>query len=358
MLIAAAAQGLELPAYTPPAWAPPNLPAPPSRLRLAHLPTPLHRWPVPRVSEDVEVWIKRDDMSGCELSGNKVRKLEFLLADAISKGCDSVITVGGIQSNHCRATAAAARRLGLEPHIVLRTSERTDSDPGLAGNLLIDRLVGAKIHLIGDAEFAAKGGWKLVCAVKDELEEEGKRPYAFPSGGSNALGSWGYIEAVREIADQAAAAGLHFDRIYFGCGSGGTAAGLALGVLYSGLAAAGTELVALGVDDTPEMFYEKLDGLFRSCHSDFSSLKSRQLLTILDAVGAGYAQATDEELLFLIETARATGICLDPVYTAKAALGMVKDLKVRPVQRALFVHTGGLLGTYAKVDQLAALLAD
>lgn len=344
--------------YTPPSWAPASLTAPPSRLALAHLPTPLHKWPVPKVANETEVWIKRDDMTGCEYAGNKIRKLEFLLADAKAKGCDCVITVGGIQSNHCRATAAAARRVGLEPHILLRTSGPTDSDPGLVGNLLVDRMVGARIHLVSEAKFQAKGAWKLVCELRDDLEEDGKLPYAFPSGGSNALGSWGYIEAVREIADQAAAAQLHFDRIYFGCGSGGTAAGLALGVHLSGLGEAGTELVGLGVDDDPAFFYDKLDGLFRACFSDFTDLKSRELLTILDCVGQGYAQATDEELAYALQVARATGVCLDPVYTGKAALGMARDLRARPVERALFIHTGGLLGTYAKADQIGALLAD
>eukprot|EP00967_Tisochrysis_lutea_P127195 scaffold215996_cov32-Tisochrysis_lutea.AAC.1 len=342
--------------YSPPKWAPASLTPPKSRLRLAHLPTPIHRWPLPKVAEETEVWIKRDDMTGCELSGNKIRKLEFLLADAKAKGCDCVITVGGFQSNHCRATAAAARRVGLEPHIILRSDLEPGADPGMCGNLLVDRMVDAKIHFVSDAKFNAKGGWKLVCELREDLEEEGKTPYAFPSGGSNALGTWGYLEALREIMEQTESAGLAFDRIYFGCGSGGTAAGLALGVHLSGMRDAGTELVALGVDDSPDIFYDKLDGIFRSCFSDFTDVKSREILTILDCVGLGYAQATDEELRFALETARATGVCLDPVYTGKAALGMARDLRARPVKRALFIHTGGLLGTYAKAEQLQALL--
>ena len=131
------------PAYAPPAWVPTKSlkVLPTSRLSLAHLPTPLHAWPLPRTS--TEMWIKRDDCTGCELSGNKVRKLEFLLAVAVDGQHDSVITVGGIQSNHCRATAAAARRVGgLEPHIILRTS-KPDEDPGFVGNLMIDRMVPA-----------------------------------------------------------------------------------------------------------------------------------------------------------------------------------------------------------------------
>lgn len=343
-------------AYEPPAWAPSGLVAPKSRLLLAHLPTPLHPWSLPRVPEGTEVWIKRDDCTGCELSGNKVRKLEFLLAEALEQGCDSVITVGGIQSNHCRATAAAARRVGLEPHIILRAPAEEQADP-LVGNLMIDRLVGAKIHLVSEAKFAAKGGWKLCTELKEDLEEEGKKPFAFPSGGSNALGTWGYLHGVAELAEQVRAAELPpFDRIYFGCGSGGTAAGLALGVHY-GLGEE-TELVGLGVDDSPEFFYDKIDGIMRAAHSDYTDLPARELLRIEDRVGDGYAQATDAELEFIIEVAQASGVCLDPVYSGKAALGMVADLKERPgAKRVCFVHTGGLLGLYAKSAQLAPLLA-
>lgn len=245
----------DVPSYTAPPWLPAHLPAPTHKLTLGHLPTPIHRWALPGAGA-AQVFIKRDDCSGCELSGNKVRKLEFLLASALKAGCDSVITVGGIQSNHCRATSAAARRVGLTPHILLRTAT-PGQEPGLAGNLLVDRMVGAEIHLVGDEEFAAKGGWGLVCELKTKLEAQGAKPYAFPSGGSNAEGTWGYVNAVLELEAQLAGS-VPFDRIYFGCGSGGTAAGLALGMHYCGAPFAKTELVALGVDDTPDDFYSKV----------------------------------------------------------------------------------------------------
>jgi 1-aminocyclopropane-1-carboxylate deaminase/D-cysteine desulfhydrase-like pyridoxal-dependent ACC family enzyme len=236
--------------YTAPRWAPAELKQPSQRLRLAHLPTPIHRWELPGVEPSVtEVWIKRDDCTGCELSGNKVRKLEFLLAEALAGGCDAVITVGGIQSNHCRATAAAARRVGLTPHIILRTKD-PDSDPGLVGNLMLDRMVGAHIHLVSDEEFAAKGGWRLVCELKDKLEkEQGAKVYPFPSGGSNDVGTWGYIQAIAEIEQQAKDLAVEFDAVYYACGSGGTGAGLALGMHASSLQG---ELVGLCVDDTPQ----------------------------------------------------------------------------------------------------------
>eukprot|EP00908_Phaeocystis_cordata_P018147 Transcript_29543.p1 GENE.Transcript_29543~~Transcript_29543.p1 ORF type:complete len:399 (-),score=149.30 Transcript_29543:226-1422(-) len=344
--------------YTPPAWVDTvQLAAPSSRFRLGHLPTPLHAWGLPRVSEDTEVWIKRDDCTGCELSGNKVRKLEFLLAAAVEQGCDSVITVGGIQSNHCRATAAAARRVGLEPHLILRVEDGEEqADPGLVGNLMLDRMVGARLHLVGGSDFARVGGWGLCERLQATLRAQGKQPYAFPSGGSDALGTWGYVEAVREMRAQAEAAGLSFARVYFGCGSGGTAAGLALAHRLSGWDAAGCELVGLGVDDDPEFFYDKIDRILRGV--GVAGFSCREMLRLEDRVGLGYAQSTEEELAFLTEVAQATGVVLDPVYSGKAALGMVEDLKARPVAgRVLFVHTGGLLGLYAKEAQLQPLLA-
>ena len=191
-------------------------------------------------------------------------------------------------------------------------------------------------------------------------QEQGKAAYCFPSGGSNALGTWGYVEVVRELKAQLDASGETVDRIYFACGSGGTAAGLALGVLWSGLGAAGTELVGLGVDDTPSFFYDKLDQIFDGLgvprSVDGAPSSSRALLRLEQCIGDGYAQSTDEELATIVEIARATGIVLDPVYSGKAAIGLVADLKARPVKRALFIHTGGLMGLFAKEEQLAPLL--
>ncbi|CAI5985606.1 unnamed protein product [Closterium sp. NIES-64] len=219
----------------------------------------------------MELYIKRDDLSGMELSGNKVRKLEFLLADALSKGADTLITIGGIQSNHCRATAVAARLAGLEAHLILRTSRAlAGSDPGLEGNLLVERMVGAKVHLVTKEEYAKHGSEHLGKVLAERLAAEGRRPYVIPVGGSNALGTWGYMEAVREIEQQlgrdeaggasafddiAMACGRGegggasgFDDIAMACGSGGTSAGLALGVHLSALSS--TRVLAYSVGGT------------------------------------------------------------------------------------------------------------
>ena len=280
--------------YVPPPWLAPFDHTPERRLELAHLPTPMHRWDI-RVPiradasaaslSEIDIFIKRDDITGSELSGNKVRKLEFLLADALERGCDAVVTVGGMQSNHCRATAAACARLGLSAHLVLRrgTTQRfgtTSNDPGVAGNLMVMRLCGAQLHLISDADYAAHpdGAAGLVRDLSARLAAEGARPYAFTSGGSCGLGCFGYVEMVAELERQLvanSAALLHapaspslgalppataFDAIYFACGSGGTAAGLALGLHLSSL---DTELVGIAVDDSPAHFYTKVDALLR-----------------------------------------------------------------------------------------------
>ncbi|XP_021813351.1 putative D-cysteine desulfhydrase 1, mitochondrial isoform X1 [Prunus avium] len=161
------------------------------------LPTPIHKWNLPNLPTNTEFWLKRDDLSGMQLSGNKVRKLEFLMADTVAKGADCIITIGGIQSSHCRATAVAAKYLNLDCYLILRTSKvLVDHDPGLTGNLLVERLVGAHVELISKEEYAKFGSGALTNLLKERLLKEGRRPYVIPVGGSNSLGTWGYIEAI------------------------------------------------------------------------------------------------------------------------------------------------------------------
>ncbi|CAI5971881.1 unnamed protein product [Closterium sp. NIES-64] len=311
----------------------------------------------------MELYIKRDDLSGMELSGNKVRKLEFLLADALSKGADTLITIGGIQSNHCRATAVAARLAGLEAHLILRTSRAlAGSDPGLEGNLLVERMVGAKVHLVTKEEYAKHGSEHLGKVLAERLAAEGRRPYVIPVGGSNALGTWGYMEAVREIEQQLgrgeAGGASAFDDIAMACGSGGTSAGLALGVHLSALSS--TRVHAYSVCDSPGYFYDYIQGLLDGVTSTPGSVASKDLLRVIDVKGAGYAMSTEEELQLVQSVAQSTGIVLDPVYSGKALRGLLQDMKQNPDEwagrRVLFVHTGGLLGMYDKVQQLLPMV--
>ena len=372
--------------WSPPAWA--DFPgAPTRRYNLARTPTPVHRWHLPGTPDGCEVYIKRDDLTGMQLSGNKVRKLEFLLAEAMDRDADCVITIGGVQSNHCRATAVAARYLGLDSHLILRAPQSIaeDGDPGLVGNLLVERAVGANIHLVTKREYAAHGSVALAESLRRRLEREGKRPYVVPVGGSNAIGTWGYVDAMAELAAQTKSDRTHrekhgrgpFTDIVLACGSGGTAAGVALG------AALCPELRkpnvwAYGVCDSPEYFYEYVGDILRDMGAPVKDIVGERIadtggssdggttlmvggvLRCVQAKGAGYAMATEEELATTAAVAKATGVLLDPVYSGKAAHGLIREMARDPGawegRRVLFVHTGGALGVYDKLAQLRPIM--
>ncbi|XVF50374.1 hypothetical protein PTKIN_Ptkin04bG0094500 [Pterospermum kingtungense] len=345
--------------YSPPSWASHLKPIPSHVFSLGHLPTPIHKWNLPNLPPNTEVWLKRDDLSGMQLSGNKVRKLEFLMAEAVAEGADCIITIGGIQSNHCRATAVAAKYLNLDSYLILRTSKLlVDKDPGLVGNLLVERFVGANIHLISKEEYAKIGSVALTNVLKEQLLKEGRRPYVIPVGGSNSLGTWGYIEAIREIEQQLQirSSGIKFDDIVVACGSGGTIAGLSLG---SWLGALKAKVHAFSVCDDLDYFYNFVQGLIDGLQA---GVNAQDIVSIINAKGQGYAINTSEELKFVKEIAAATGVVLDPVYSGKAAYGMMKDMEENPKKwerrKVLFIHTGGLLGLFDKVDQLAPLVGN
>lgn len=347
-----------------------SLPA--TRVSLARLPTPVHKMITPQ-DIDVEVYVKRDDLTSFDLSGNKVRKLEFLLADAMEKGCDSVVTIGGVQSNCCRATAVAARQLGLEPYLILRTDDPSTID--LKGNLLLSRMVGANIYTVTPAEYYSKGSEAIVKAFSDQLlQAEGKKCYPIPCGGSNALGTFGYINGVSELIKSCVGRDgvFPYDHIVFGCGSGGTAAGLAIGVHLSKIK---TKVHAIGICDSPQEFYEVIHslsvdlGLKGHDGSNLSIDEVKTWLNIYDGQGVGYAISTTEELEFINEISRISGIGFDPVYSGKALFKFFKmvrdrqtasdhttDIIFSPTERVLFIHTGGFLGMYDKVSQLFPLI--
>ncbi|XP_007037068.2 PREDICTED: bifunctional D-cysteine desulfhydrase/1-aminocyclopropane-1-carboxylate deaminase, mitochondrial isoform X2 [Theobroma cacao] len=314
--------------YSPPSWASHLRPIPSHVFSLGHLPTPIHKWNLPNLPQNTEVWLKRDDLSGMQLSGNKVRKLEFLMAEAVAQGADCIITIGGIQSNHCRATAVAAKYLNLDCYLILRTAKAlVDQDPGLTGNLLVERFVGAHIQLISKEEYARIGSVALTNVLKEKLLKEGRRPYVIPVGGSNSLGT-----------------------------CGGTIAGLSLGSWLGELKA---KVHAFCVCDDPDYFYDFVQGLVDGLQA---GVDSRDIVSIINAKGLGYAINTSEELKFVKEIAAATGVVLDPVYSGKAAYGMMKDMAENPKnwegRKVLFIHTGGLLGLFDKVDQMSSLVGN
>jgi D-cysteine desulfhydrase len=288
-----------------------------------------------------EVWLKRDDMTGGAESGNKLRKLEFLLADALAKGADTVLTCGATQSNHARATALLARQHGLDSLLLLRA--RSEADLAHVGNLALSRASGAHIEFITVAQYRDRE--QLLAQAAARLEERGKRPYIIPEGGSNGLGALGYVQAVVELREQQRL-GLcppHFDAVVCACGSGGTATGLALGIAELG----GAERVdAIAVcDDTPtfEAITQRIAAEARQlCAFSSSTLP----LQIHDAYkGPAYAESSPEQRAFQSEISRRVGLIFDPVYTGKALFGL-QQLTPKP-KRALFIHTGGLPGWLA-----------
>jgi D-cysteine desulfhydrase len=332
----------------------------PRKLSIARTGTPLQL--LPRTSEalGVEVLFKRDDLTGSELSGNKVRKLDYLLAEAEDQGADTVITCGGEQSNHCRATALAAARVGLGSVLILRCDDPANP-PATAGNILLDRLAGAEIRWIPRGDWPRRG--ELLAAEADRLRAAGKKPYVIPEGGSNAMGSWGYVAAAQELADDLATQRSRKTTIFYACGSGGTGAGLVLGAKLAGLTERGVRVVGVAVCDDRDYFTKVMLRITDELTSRWplGTTISAGEIEILDGhVGLGYAKSRPEELATIRDLARRDGVVLDPVYTGKAFHGVVTELgRDRRAfgDRIVFVHTGGIFGLFGDATaQLAALL--
>jgi D-cysteine desulfhydrase len=326
------------------------VPSPPPRLPLARLPTPL--LPSPRLGLELglELLWKRDDLTGLELSGNKARKLEFLLAEAEAQGADTLVTCGGVQSNHCRATAFAAAQRGMGCLVLLRLPDPT-RPPRLEANALLDRLAGAELRWIGPEAFRRRD--EVMAEVAAELREAGRRPYLIPVGGSNALGSWGYLLAAEELRAQLPPdwAGRPVT-IAVACGSGGTAAGLALGLARSGWREA--RLVAFAVCDDAAWFRAEIARIAGEAVRRWPGLAPPDpaALEVDDRfIGPGYAQPSEAGLEVIRRVARRDGLLLDPVYTGKAFLGVASRAReLGP--RVVFVHTGGAFGLLAYGERL------
>ena len=326
--------------------------SPRRRLPLAHLPTPLQRPRRLAAATGIDLWVKRDDMTGGAEAGNKIRKLELLLGEALSLECDTVITCGGLQSNHARATALAAASLGLRAVLLLRSNDPS-LDPArapLEGNVLIDRLAGAEIRLISPEQYRDRD--RLMDGVAEELRADGQKPYVIPEGGSNGLGALGYVEAMAEVRrqlDLGLGGGKPFDAIVVACGSGGTAAGAALGASMYGVA---TEVVAVAVCDDAQTFEARIEGIVREARTLDPRLPEPARLTVDDThKGPAYAVSTPEQRRLIASVAGLSGMVLDPVYTGKAFSALM-DLAGAsgPLagKRILFVHTGGLPGLLAQ----------
>ncbi len=328
----------------------------PPRIEIARLPTPCV--PLRHLSErlGVEIYMKRDDLTGIALSGNKVRKLEFVLADALAKSADIVMTCGGAQSNHARATAIAAAMLGLRCRLLLRTPDPANP-PSAEGNILLDRMAGAEIVWVSPEEYQNRAEvFEREAALQ---KKKGRTPYIIPEGASNAMGAWGYIRAAEEIKKDLAALGLEKPTtIIHATGSGGTAAGLALGVRLFNLP---VRTVTFNVCEDRLHFLSVIGNICEQAISEFRlPIDFDRNLHIIDGyVGRGYALSRPEELSLLCDVARTEGIFLDPVYTGKAFLGMIQELKKQPGcfgERIVFIHTGGIFGLFPKASEIESVL--
>jgi len=311
------------------------------RLRLAHLPTPIEHFPALDACVGTEVWVKRDDATLGAEAGNKLRKLEYLMAVALAQRADVVITCGGLQSNHARATAIIARRFGMAPLLLLRT-DGGHVPSAREGNLLLDELVGAELRFISPAEYAQRD--QRMPEIAAELERQGHRAYVIPEGGSNGIGALGYYTAMAEVRAQLDAGSAQlpssFDAVVHACGSGGTAAGVQLGARTFGVA---QRAIAMAVCDDARYFQARVAGIVRDALRNFNRAPALAHLEIEDAYkGPAYAVPSPEQIAFIRQVARATGLILDPVYSGKALYGLA-HLRHKPA-RTLFIHTGGLPG--------------
>ncbi|MFC1682869.1 D-cysteine desulfhydrase family protein [Candidatus Zixiibacteriota bacterium] len=317
----------------------------PKRIHLANLPTPIQKLEkLTALFDGPEIYIKRDDLTGVGLSGNKVRKLEYLLADAKEKEADTLITCGGIQSNHARATAIAAAQNDMSSVLVLRGESERPYD----GNVLLGRLVDAQIRLVTPEQYAERID-QIMEEVAGELREQGRRPYVIPEGGSNSIGVWGYIRAGGEIRDQLEEMDLEVDVIVTAVGSGGTLAGLVVGRKLNNLKA---RMVGFNVCDTAEHFQALIGRLVAETIKRYRlpvQVAEDEIELINGYVGRGYALSRPEELALIRQVAKAEGIFLDPVYTGKALFGLADQIhqgRFKTGEKVLFLHTGGIYGLF------------
>ena len=320
------------------------------RQPLGFFPTPLHELAgLSKALGGPQLFIKRDDLTGLALGGNKTRKLEYIVGAALAEGADTLITAGAIQSNHCRQTAAAAAKMGLDCHLVLGGTA-----PEIAtGNLLLDRLLGAKVHWAGENR---KG--EDIPRIARQLQAEGRKPFVVPYGGSNELGATGFVEALRELGEQADMMRLDFDHIVFASSSGGTHAGLMVGrkLLKKSCRLTGIAIDKVGTAEkslkeqvldlaVSTARYLDVDHGFDAADIDLNE----------DYTGDGYAVIGAAEREAITLTARYEGILLDPVYTGRAMaglLGLIRKGAFAKREKVLFWHTGGSPALFAYADKL------
>lgn len=319
----------------------------PDRIQLAHLPTPLEK--LERLSRHLsgpDIYIKRDDQTGLATGGNKTRKLEFLVADALKQGCDHLITTGAAQSNHCRQTAAAAARYGLGCSLVLRGQPPAT----VTGNLLLSDLLGAHHYWTGERNRA-----EVIHEVAAEQRSMGHHPYVIPLGGSNVMGATGYVLAMEELMTQLAEQRINVDFIVVGSSSGGTQAGLVLGAEVYGFTG---HVLGISIDRSAEELQLNVAALATATATHLGlgvTAVADRVEVNDDYLGDGYAVVGEVEREAIQMVAQLEGILLDPVYTGRAMAGLIDLIRWGAFTRGqsvLFWHTGGTAALPAFADKL------
>jgi D-cysteine desulfhydrase len=322
----------------------------PPKLNIANIPTRIEK--LERLSKElypISIYIKRDDETGIEWSGNKIRKLEFAVMEAKENGCNYLITCGGNQSNHCRATIALAARLGLKCTLVLRGSEKSIID----GNLFLNKILGAEITFITPEDYAQHRD-EIMKTIAQQKLAQGYKPYIIPEGASNGIGSFGYYNAMLEIMEQEKSLNLKFDAFALAVGSVGTYSGLLLAKQCNNL---DVKLLGYLVGGNISYFKDALSQNFQ----EFSKYigndikpNTNEIRFIDKYIGKGYGENTEEEIQFIKSIAQLEGIILDNVYTGKAFNGLISDIKkgiYNDYRNILFIHTGGIFELFAQKDR-------
>jgi len=324
------------------------------RTHLAGLPTPLEYAPrLTQVLGGPRIWLKRDDLTGLAMGGNKARKLEFIMAQALAEGADVVITGAGKQSNHCRLTAAAARKLGLGCVLLLTGDAPTGS---VSGNLLLDTILGAQIRYVGDVLW-----WELEPLLERtfvELTRAGRKPFAIPPGGSTPVGSTGYVNAVVEMCGQMHEQGFAADYVVCACGSAGTQAGLVVGAKSL---SAGFKVLGFSVALSKAQAHQRILALAEQTAELLGAdcgVKDDDVQVLDEYIGEGYGIPSTGGLEAIGLVAQTEGVLLDPVYTGKAMAGLIGTLRAggfKKTDELVFLHTGGVPALFAYEDSFTTL---
>jgi len=324
------------------------------RAHIATLPTPLQF--LPRLTEKLggpKIWVKRDDLTGVAFGGNKARKLEYIMGDALEKKADVIVTGAGFQSNWCTQTVAAAKKLGLDIYLVKKAPHEDFDTKDWDGNHLLHHLMGAHVKTVPDEKFN-----DTLKATVEQLRKEGRNPYFSPVGGSDPTGASAYMNAVLELTYQANEEGIHFDSLIHATGSGGTQAGLVMGAK-----AFNTGMKVIGATvgwDTEEKQIKKVRAIVEESKKKYDldfQLRDEDIIVHTRYVGGGYGYMSDAKLEAIKMLAETEGLLIDPVYTATAMaclIDLIRKDRFKKTDNILFLHTGGAVALFPYKNPIKA----